>query len=66
VALRSVTALEPLVDVAADHDAFLRLVAQRLEDPRADLVPKRQAVAAKRGWDSLYETVREKLKIIGS
>lgn len=66
VALRSVTALEPLVDVAVDHDAFLRLVAQRLEDPGGRLASERKAFAAKRGWDSLYETVKAKLDVIGN
>lgn len=62
VALRPVEPMRPLVDVAATSDEFVALIAERLADPRPDLVQPRRAMAAGRDWDSLFEAVALRLE----
>jgi glycosyltransferase involved in cell wall biosynthesis len=62
VALRSLERLRPVVDLAANADEFMALVAARLDDPRRELKPTRRAVAATRNWDTLYLTVADRIE----
>ncbi|MFC0242364.1 glycosyltransferase [Rhodopseudomonas telluris] len=62
VALRSLEPLRPVVDLAANADDFIRLVAERIADPRPELTLSRRAVAATRNWDTLYLTVADRVE----
>ncbi|MCP9626311.1 glycosyltransferase [Rhodopseudomonas palustris] len=62
VALRSLEPLRPVVELASTADDFVRLVAERIDDPRAELALSRRAVAATRNWDTLYLTVAERIE----
>lgn len=61
VALRSLETMRPMVDLAANGDQFMELVARRLQDPGAGLAEARRALAATRNWDTLYATVADRV-----
>jgi glycosyltransferase involved in cell wall biosynthesis len=52
----------PLVDVAADHEAFLKLVAERLAGDAAGRAAARQQLARRYSWDALFEQLLDHLE----
>jgi glycosyltransferase involved in cell wall biosynthesis len=55
-----IPAFEPAADVidfAASRPDFVRLVADRLADPRPQLIEKRRQLAQSRSWDSITSSL---------